>query len=59
MTKSIGAIAAIIRGMPLVMQVKRLSMPCPPLRWSAMLASRIFWYSGLSGACCASPGRLP
>src|SRR6266478_8704088 len=48
----------MMRGMPAVMQLTRTSSPCPPRAWSAMLASSRAWYSGISGACCASPERL-
>ena len=34
------------RGMPLLTQVTRVSPPCPPASWSAMLASQIARYSG-------------
>src|SRR5712671_340624 len=46
------------RGMPLVVQLTRMFSPWPPSAWSAMLASKIFWYSGMSGACWVRPGRL-
>src|ERR1700693_4480250 len=46
----------IRRGMPLLTQVTRVSMPCPPAAWSAMLASQIARYSGVNGGLCGSPG---
>src|SRR5580700_1162960 len=30
-------------------------LPWPPLAWSVTLFSKTFWYSGVSGACCARP----
>src|SRR5215813_6172869 len=42
----------MIRGMPDVLQVNLVSLPCPPASWSARLASKMAWYSGVSGACC-------
>src|SRR5258708_38895639 len=33
-------------------QVKRASLPAPPVSWSARLASNMAWYSGVNGACC-------
>src|SRR6266446_7016718 len=38
----------------------RLGMvgPAPPRAWSARLASKIAWYSGVSGACCPRPMGL-
>src|SRR5207302_2335266 len=48
----------ISRGMPFEMQVTRVSRPCPPAFWSAMLASQIFRYSGVSGGSWGKPGRL-
>ena len=33
-------------------------MPCPPAAWSARLASKRAWYSGVSGGCCAGPQAL-
>src|SRR5579883_2700216 len=44
--------------MPLLTHVTRVSSPCPPAAWSAMLASQMAWYSGVSGGFWASPGRL-
>src|SRR5580704_427509 len=35
-----------------------MKLPCPPLAWSAMLSSWIFWYSGVNGACWAGPNAL-
>src|SRR5438477_7517549 len=57
-TNSNGRTPVIMRGMPVETQVMRMSSPCPPAAWSARLASKIFWYSGVSGACCARPGGL-
>src|SRR5207237_2851778 len=48
----------IMRGMPLEMQVTRVSRPWPPAAWSAMLASQRLRYSGVSGGSCGRPGRL-
>src|SRR5260370_16072390 len=45
-------------GMPKARHSERLTLPCPPLAWSAMLASRIALYSGVSGACCPKPQGL-
>src|SRR5262245_45567002 len=42
----------MIRGMPDDLQVNLVSLPCPPASWSARLASKMAWYSGVSGACC-------
>src|SRR6516162_6967335 len=33
-------------------------MPWPPAAWSARLASKRAWYSGVSGGCCAGPHAL-
>src|SRR6266581_5837214 len=33
-------------------------MPWPPAAWSARLASKRAWYSGVSGGCCAGPQPL-
>src|ERR1700676_2674024 len=30
-------------------------MPCPPAAWSARLAWKRAWYSGVNGGCCAGP----
>ncbi len=46
------------RGMPLVMQLTWGSLPWPPFAWSLMLASRIAWYSGVSGAFWPRPAGL-
>src|SRR5258708_3573075 len=59
MTNSSGKMAAITRGMPLVMHLYRVSRPWPPAAWSARLASSLAWYSGVSGACCPRPDGLP
>src|SRR5712691_6545734 len=48
----------IMRGMPLEMQVTRVSRPWPPAFWSAMLASQSLRYSAVSGGSCGRPGRL-
>src|SRR5262249_58915819 len=48
----------MMRGMPGGMQVNRASSPCPPLAWSARLASNSAWYSGVSGACWPRPKGL-
>src|SRR5215467_298661 len=42
----------MIRGMPDDLQVNLESLPCPPASWSARLASKIAWYSAVSGASC-------
>src|SRR5262245_22905308 len=42
----------MIRGMPDDLQVNLVSLTCPPASWSARLASKMAWYSGVSGACC-------
>jgi hypothetical protein len=41
--------AIIISGMPSAAQPK-VRLPCPPLAWSARLASRTLLYSGVNGA---------
>src|SRR5258707_7735109 len=33
-------------------------MSWPPAAWSARLASKRAWYSGVRGACCAGPHPL-
>src|SRR5262249_52855377 len=43
------------RALPWEARREPASPPRPPLAWSARLVSRIFWYSGVSGACCPSP----
>jgi hypothetical protein len=48
----------MIRGMPLLTQVMWVSVPWPPAAWSARLASKIAWYYGVNGGCCAAPGGL-
>src|SRR5262249_27417991 len=48
----------MIRGMPDDRQVNRKSWPCPPAFWSARLASKMPWYSGVSGASCPRLGGL-
>src|SRR5580700_1317364 len=35
-----------------------MKLPWPPRAWSAMLSWWTFWYSGVSGACCAGPNAL-
>src|ERR1700674_5510629 len=51
--------ADIMLGMPPGMHFAwSAKLPCPLLAWSAMLSSWIFWYSGVSGACCAGPKAL-
>src|SRR6202521_3139440 len=51
--------ADIMLGMPPGMHFAwSAKLPCPLLAWSAMLSSWIFWYSGVSGACCAGPNAL-
>src|SRR6266699_691824 len=44
--------------MPGERQVKVGVVPCPPAAWSLRLASKMAWYSGVSGACCPRPGGL-
>jgi hypothetical protein len=41
MANSIGRMMVMSRGIPLLMQVTRVSLPCPLASWSAMLASQI------------------
>ncbi len=54
-----GRYSDIIAGMPGGRHSTREGeLPKPPLAWSAMLASRTAWYSGVSGACCPRPGGL-
>src|SRR5262249_48072845 len=48
----------IIRGMPTGRQEYRISLPCPPVAWSARLASKMARYSGVRGACCPRPSGL-
>src|SRR5262245_5021290 len=57
-TISIGYTAVMIRGIPDDLQVNLVSLPCPPASWSARLASKMVWYSGVSGACCPRPRGL-
>src|SRR5439155_26180135 len=47
---SIGSNAFMIRGMPGGRHIQDGSQPCPPAFWSAVFHSKIFWYSGVSGA---------
>src|SRR6516165_6286335 len=46
---SIGLYRFIIAGIPSGMQKVDGQLPGRPARWSAILASYIFWYSGVSG----------
>ena len=57
-TISIGKITFIARGMPSGMQMPVGSLPWPPSVWSARPASKIAWYSGVSGACWPRPTGL-
>ena len=56
MITSIGSTRFIARGIPSGMQVWTGSSPDPPWATSARFASKIFWYSGVSGACWPRAG---
>src|ERR1700730_12425500 len=45
-------------GMPKARHSEPVKLPCPPLAWSAMLASRTALYSDVSGASCPNPQGL-
>src|SRR5262249_14334524 len=51
-TPSIGSNTFMMRGMPGGRHIQDGSQPCPPAFWSAVFHSKIFWYSGVSGAVC-------
>src|SRR5579883_516777 len=49
----------MVAGMPGGRQrALEFQLPWPPFAWSAILASRIAWYSGVNGAPCPSPQGL-
>src|SRR5271168_5025741 len=48
----------MMRGMPKGTHRDGGSLPCPPSRWSAMLASKTAWYSGVRGGFWAKPRGL-
>src|SRR5436190_4416022 len=52
---SIGECAFITIGIPGARQVLVALVPCPPACWSAMLALKMAWYSGVRGASCVVP----
>ncbi len=61
-TISIGSNTFMMRGMPGGRHIQEGSVPIPPDFWSATLSSKIFWYSGVSGALspgCTQIGRKP
>src|SRR5207249_5183456 len=55
---SIGEWAFIAIGMPGARHVLVALVPCPPACWSAILALKMAWYSGVSGASCVVPQHL-
>src|SRR5882757_9457384 len=48
----------MVRGMPGGMQAPIGLLPCPPDAMLATLASKMAWYSAVSGACCPRPVSL-
>src|SRR5260370_38910101 len=58
MTTSIGPTTVITRGMPAGLQVYLVFSPCAPRSCSARLASKIVWYSAVSGAAWPRPMGL-
>jgi hypothetical protein len=58
MTISIGRTAIITRGKPAGMHRRVGSAATPSSASFLRLASKIAWYSGVNGACCAAPGGL-
>ena len=49
----------MIRGMPWGRQLAVRSPVGLPSRAFSTLVSKIFWYSGVSGACWPTPGATP
>src|SRR5437016_14668726 len=55
---SIGEWAFITIGIPGARHMLVALVPCPPACWSSMLALKMAWYSGVSGASWVVPQHL-